>query len=412
MKRKKNIFVITVVVAFVCCVAMTAQAAQTITIGDFEGPGELQFDGWTAIGINSVSAGDTVGAIWSSTGNGAAAITFTGGFDWSMNLADIILAQLADNSEAGTGLLVIDVHLEATDWGEDDWASMNLVALNSAIGWIQSYDVIDAVSTTFPGAWQTGNMASRTLMWDFSTLLSGYTPQDIINGDSYNGPWAQLHLSFNSSEGTSGTFYIDNIRIIVAGGDSEIDPSANISPTAVLGSSVSVAANAVVMDNASIGDDSSIGENVIVGENATLGSDTIVGAGSHIKETAIVGNDSTLGLNVTVGTNVSIGDNTFIDDNTHIKQDTSVGNQVTIGTNVNIGKNVSIGDDVTIGNDTIIQQGTIIGVGSIIGEGCIIGKNVTIGQNVSIGKNVHIKQNVVISDNTVITDGTSVMTSL
>jgi acetyltransferase-like isoleucine patch superfamily enzyme len=223
MKILKKIAVTYAAVGLVCLAAMTSQASQEITIGDFEGGGSAQFDGWTDFGDTppTWSAGDEIGLIWKSKGNGSAALEFTGGFTWAMEFHDVTqLAQLAATAEAGTGLIMADVNMvPGVGWGDTDWAQISNAALNTTdSGWLQTEQSMmnDPFNTLYPGSWISGYMRPRTITWDFSTLLAGITPEQILGGE-----WANLSLSVNSSN--SGTFYIDNIRLVVSGGEQTIE---------------------------------------------------------------------------------------------------------------------------------------------------------------------------------------------
>ncbi|UCD52485.1 MAG: hypothetical protein JSW27_07575 [Phycisphaerales bacterium] len=209
-----------VAAGLICLTTLSSQASQTVVIGDFEGPGSAQYDGWVNNGALSWFAGDDVGAIWSSTGSGSAAILFESnvGFQWTMQLSDTVLAQLADNTEPGTGRLMADVYWQSSDWNGSGWARWETASFNSAVtGWQQTDDSLmsDTDSPGFPGLWDTtdwGASNERTITWDFSTLLAAYSPQDILDGG-----WVQLNLSVNGNTGadTTGIFYIDNIRMVV-----------------------------------------------------------------------------------------------------------------------------------------------------------------------------------------------------
>lgn len=207
---------------------LPSHANQTIVIGDFEGPGSAQLDGWNNIGTYPLYGGDNVGLVWSSTGNGSAAIIVVDfadnhGFQWTMQLNDSIVARLADSTEPGTGLLMADVYWQTSDWGNIAKVRWDQASFNSnKTGWLQTDDsmMTDAVNPLSPGEWDTLSWFSsnqRTITWDFSTLLAGYTSDDILNDPGSLG-YPQLNLSVNSItvQEDYGKFFIDNIRMVVS----------------------------------------------------------------------------------------------------------------------------------------------------------------------------------------------------
>ena len=200
---------------FACFAAMSVQA-EVIVIGDFEGPGTAQLDGWSVTGANSAFAGDDIGAVWSSTGNGSLAILFqtANTFQWNLQYTNLeVLSQLANS---GGAMVLADVYWLTSDWnGTEGWVRWDVASLNSNQGWKQTNDSLmgDTANPGSPGGWDPVNWGAsnqRTISWDFSTLLEGATPQDIVGGG-----WAQLNLSVNGDTGpdTSGIMYIDNIRL-------------------------------------------------------------------------------------------------------------------------------------------------------------------------------------------------------
>ena len=199
---------------------LSSQAQSTVVIGDFEGPGTAQLDGWSVTGANSAFAGDDIGAIWSSTGNGALAILFNtdNAFQWQLHYTDInVISQLA-SSAPGAGKIIADLYWLTSDWnGTTGWNRWDNSSMNSSLGWQQTGDSMmdDPANPSSPGGWDPENWGAshqRTISWDYSSLLAGSTPQDILDGG-----WAQLNLSVNgdTGPGTSGIMYIDNIRATI-----------------------------------------------------------------------------------------------------------------------------------------------------------------------------------------------------
>ena len=223
---------------------LPSQASQTIVIGDFEGPGSAQLDGWNGTGAYPLYGGEYIGNIWSSTGTGSAAIVVldfdqNAGFQWIMQLNDSIVARLADNTEPDTGLVMADVYWKTADWGDIAKVRWDNASFNSSLtGPLQTTDAMmtDNVNPSSPGEWDTISwfpLIQRTITWDFSTLLTGYTSDDILNDP---GSWAQLNLSVNSISVSEdyGKFYIDNIRMVVS--DPPIVPAPGALALVTMGS--------------------------------------------------------------------------------------------------------------------------------------------------------------------------------
>ena len=89
--------------------------------------------------------------------------------------------------------------------------------MNSTVGWQQLNDsqMDDTSNPGSPGGWDTDNWGAseqRTITWNWSDQLAAFTPEEIQAGG-----WSQLNLSVNldTGPGTSGIFYIDNIRAVV-----------------------------------------------------------------------------------------------------------------------------------------------------------------------------------------------------
>ena len=213
--------IITVAAAGLVSFAMlSSQASTTVVIGDFEGAGTGQLDGWSVTGANSVFAGDDIGAIWSSTGNGAMAIIANSdnAFQWQIQYTDIdVISQLASSGIAGGARIEADVYWLTSDWNGTGWARWDTMSMNSNQGWLQLNDsnMTDVQNPSSPGGWDTtswGASNQRTISWDWGSTLAAIGPQDIKDGG-----WTQLNMSVNldTGAGTSGIFYIDNIRAVI-----------------------------------------------------------------------------------------------------------------------------------------------------------------------------------------------------
>ena len=161
MKLKKTL---TIVAAGLVSFAMlSSQATTTVVIGDFEGPGTAQFDGWSVTGANTAFAGDDIGAIWSSTGSGALAILFqtANAFQWQIQYTDLSnIALLASDGVPGGARVEADVFWLTSDWnGTNGWNRYDNSSVNSALGWQQTNDSMmdDSANPASPGSWDPEN---------------------------------------------------------------------------------------------------------------------------------------------------------------------------------------------------------------------------------------------------------------
>lgn len=197
------------------CAISTAHAQSVIVIGDFEGLANntANPEGWTGQNGATAASFNNPPGFGATTGTGAMSVATGTNFVWAFRLDNNARPTLGADILSHP-ILKADVTWVTSQWPDstpgdttENWAKIDVVAVNDNTGWEQVPGTIDTANPGFPGSWDSVNFGAthtRTVGWDLSTMA--------IDTAGFVQLWMSTNMS-NTSFPNGSRFWIDNIRL-------------------------------------------------------------------------------------------------------------------------------------------------------------------------------------------------------